>query len=656
MRVLVSDFTPAPFRVTTELDGELFRAGENVRVSTRARLHAGGPYADAGVRVVARLTPTTFRPQHPVAREFVFDTASPDWRQSAIHESQGQLDGQGDRETAFSLGESGVLYGRLTVESAVRDDRGKSVAGEASASYVGRDRFVGLKQDDWIWQQGKAAGFAALVIDALGAPAAGTPVSATVEYRQTVASRVKGAGNAYLTHFEHRWTEVGRFSLTPEGAPAAAAFTPERPGLYRLTARIADGAGREHTTSIERWAAGSGAVLWESGDGNALAVLPEKTELNVGDRARYLVQNPFPGARALVTIERYGVLKSWVTTFPESTAVVEFEVEPDFVPGFYLSVTVFSPRVARPLEEGQVDLGKPAFRLGYVTVPVRDPYKELLVEARADREVYRPREQVTVDLQVRPRQEGVKLPATELAVAVLDEAVFDLIQGGKNYYDVYKGFYTLDGLDLRTYNLLMQLVGRQKFEKKGASPGGDGGPDLALRSLFKFVSYWNPSLQPDAEGKARITFEVPDNLTGWRVLALAVTPGDRMGLGETTFKVNRPTELRPALPNQVTAGDRFEAGFTVMNRTERERTLTVTVEAKGPLAAPARIERQVTAPPYKRVGIWLPIATRGDGELILTASAADATDGDRLEQRLPVRKRLATETGATYDTTPGVAV
>ncbi len=76
--------------------------------------------------------------------------------------------------------------------------------------------------------------------------------------------------------------------------------------------------------------------------GIGLQIVPEKSEYRVGDKARYLVKNPFPGAKALITIERYGVMKSWVETFADSTQVVEFEVEPDFVPGFYLSVSVMS--------------------------------------------------------------------------------------------------------------------------------------------------------------------------------------------------------------------------------------------------------------------------------------------------------------------------
>src|SRR3546814_9056752 len=77
-----------------------------------------------------------------------------------------------------------------------------------------------------------------------------------------------------------------------------------------------------------------------------------------------------------------------------------------------------------------------------------------------------------------------------------------------------------------------------------------GGADLSLRSVEKFVAYWNPALKADAKGHAQFTFTTPDNLSGWRVLAMAVTPSDRMGLGQGGIKVSKPTELRSALPNQ----------------------------------------------------------------------------------------------------------
>src|SRR3546814_19245051 len=51
---------------------------------------------------------------------------------------------------------------------------------------------------------------------------------------------------------------------------------------------------------------------------------------------------------------------------------------PIYRPGAYLSVTVVSPRVAAPVKGG-VELGKPTFRMGYATLPVEDPYRELQV-------------------------------------------------------------------------------------------------------------------------------------------------------------------------------------------------------------------------------------------------------------------------------------
>ncbi|MFT4581274.1 MAG: hypothetical protein ACI8XZ_001011 [Gammaproteobacteria bacterium] len=157
--------------------------------------------------------------------------------------------------------------------------------------------------------------------------------------------------------------------------------------------------------------------------------------------------------------------------------------------------------------------------------------------------------------------------------------------GGDEYYDPYHEFNHLDNLDVGNYSLLSRLIGRQTFEKKGANPGGDGGGSITqLRNQFKFVSYWNPSLTPDSQGRARIEFEVPDNLTGWHIFALAVTPNDRMGLGSANIKVNRPTEIRPNLPNQLTEGDQFSAGFSVMNRTAQTRNVAVTISANDPLA------------------------------------------------------------------------
>lgn len=662
LRVLVSDFTTAPFRVTSEMNGDHFKAGDTVALHADARMHAGGAYTDAAVRVTSIIKSRHFESKHPLAQGFIFDSFQDGQDSLQVFDKTAPLNDNGEWNEDFTLPAIQIAYGALELEAAVQDDRGKTIAHVARADYFGVDRLVGLKSPQWIYQAKQPAAIPVVVVDDKGAPVAGVAVNVAIEKEFINSARVKGAGNAYLSDITVEWKQVATCAQTSKTAPQDCVFTPDSAGTYRLIAEIADSKGVKHKTTLNLWASGDDYVQWNNDTDSMLPIVPEKATYQIGDTARYLVKNPYPGASALVTIERYGVMDSFVTTLEGSTPVIEFPVKPDYMPGYYLSVIVQSPRVeAPPAEEGQVDLGKPAFRMGYVTVPVRDPVKQIDVSVKAAQEVYRPRDKVRLDLHAVPQSPTEGKEPVELTVAVLDEAVFDLISGGRSAFDPYEGFYSLDNLDLRNYSLMMRLVGRQKFEKKGANPGGDGGMDVDMRTLFKYVSYWNPAQKTDENGHATVEFEAPDNLTGWRVLVLAATPGDRLGLGEGNFKVNRPTELRPVMPNQVREGDEFMAGFSVMNRTDQTRTVRVSIEAAGDLAAEQALGKveEVTLEPYKRATVYMPLkaailpASRENPEGLISfkATGADDMDSDGTVYNLPVHKSRTIEVAAQYGTT-----
>jgi hypothetical protein len=378
LRVLVSDFTPSPFGVRTSLNGDLVQAGDELTAEARATLFSGGPYIDAEARITAQLVPRPFRSEHPVAAPFQFDTGMQP-ASIVLSQETTRVDAQGEARHTFRLAEdlgNQVVHGTVTVEGAVRDDRGRYVAGTASADFVAVDRLVGLRSTEWVFQEDEPATVQYLVVDGRGAPAAGTNVAIGIERLETKAARVRGAGTAYLTEFIDEWIAAGECSGVSAATPADCTFTPSDPGSYRLTATIRDTRDRPHTTVLNTWVIGQGQLVWRSGNDDALEIVPEETRYEIGDTARYLLKNPYPGAQALVTIERYGILKQWVQTLDSSTPVIEFAVEKDFMPGFYLSVLVMSPRVAMPPPEaGELDLGKPSFKLGYLAVPVADPYK-----------------------------------------------------------------------------------------------------------------------------------------------------------------------------------------------------------------------------------------------------------------------------------------
>lgn len=651
LRFLVSDFTPASFRTEGVLAGDLFGPGDELKVTTRATLYSGGAFTGANARVSARIEGRDYAPGTTVTRGYSFGSWDQRGRgEQSLGEQQGKVDGNGELGSRFNLEDNGIYYGRLLVESAVMDERGKYVSSLSSALYVSRDRFVGIKARDWLQQANRDAVFDLVVADPRGQLVAGTDIEVTLEKRVIRTARVQGPGDAFLLRNTGDWEATGncRVQSRADGSVACTLKMGE-PGSYRVLAKVLDTKGREYVSEEGVWVVGAGWVNWASDNDGSLEIVPESDKVKVGATARYLVKNPYPGARALITVERYGVLEKRSQVFTDSTAVVEVPVTRDMAPGFYLSVVVASPRVAKPIE-GEVDLGKPAFRMGYVKTEVEAPDKRIGVTLKPAREEYRPRDEVVAKLKATLPAGSAPQPLS-VAVVAIDEAVLALNAKGARYYDPVAGFNRLDALDVGNWNLVTRLIGRQKIEKKGANPGGDGGKSdgATLRNDFRYVALWQGELKLDAKGEAEIRFKAPDNLTGWRLLAIAVTPDDLFGLGETTIRVNRPTEIRPAMPNQLTEGDRFIARFTVMNRTARARTLDVRIDGSGATMMPLATKLALAA--YEQKVVELPVTTTAAGNVSFRASAGDASDRDALAHSVPVKARRIREVAANYAST-----
>lgn len=657
MRMLVSDFTPSPFRVTTDLNGVFFSNGDILEVETKARLHAGGPWSGGKARISANLTSVPFRPENPVSRNFYFDTSDNYERPSEelLYKRDGELDESGDTFSSFTVRSSNVLYGRITLESSVMDERGKYVAGRQTAMFSGRKHFIGLRNNSWLSKQNEETVVDVLVVNEHGEPNSGIPFTLIVEQLETKVAYIRGAGNAYEPNYSYDWTEKKRMEFISEAEPTKCIFIPDSPGSWRITAVIFDGTEEKHQSILRQWVIGQGRIIWEEPLGNTLEIIPESSKYEVGDTARYFVKNPFQGSKALISIERYGVIESWIETFDSGTPVLEFPIKEEYFPGFYLSVLVVSPRVGSEMPEADgPDLGKPSFRMGYVEVPVNSDNFKLDLNVTTDKNEYKPKDKVSINLNLAQKDKAAW--PVECAVIVLDEAVFDLIGAGEKYFDPYTGFYKPDHLDLENYNILMGLVGKIHFQNKGAAVSGDGGLSVDMRTVEKYIAYWNPSVVIGYGGNAAVEFDAPDNITGWRVLVISVTNKDKLGLSQASFKVNRETELRPVMPNQVREGDRFNAGFSVMNRTNEERIITVEIELAGAIDSAGvekKLQKTITLPSFKRETVFFNVVAKDHGKIDFKVIAGDEIDHDGLNYSIPVLPKISIQKAATFGTTEG---
>src|SRR3546814_3776727 len=69
-------------------------------------------------------------------------------------------------------------------------------------------------------------------------------------------------------------------------------------------------------------------------------------------------------------------------------------------------------------------------------------------------------------------------------------------------------------------------------------PGGGGGGDLSglTREDFRPVLLWKGNVPLDAKGRATVDVPLSDNLSGFRLVAIATDGSQYFGTGETTVR------------------------------------------------------------------------------------------------------------------------
>ena len=311
---------------------------------------------------------------------------------------------------------------------------------------------------------------------------------------------------------------------------------------------------------------------WYRHDHDRIDLIPDKPLYHVGETAKLLVKNPYKDVDALITYERFGILKHYQKKLNGGSQIIEIPIDQkDYAPGFYVSVHLIQGRVSEKIENN-VDLGKPSFKMGLARIEVVNPETQLALSVQTDQKDYNPNSLVKAKINIDQKGSTQKV---ELAIAVVDDKVLSLVGNYKRKFDIHRQFYSLPGLNVATSQMLTALIGRRHYGKKGAADGGDGASKNAIEAREAMLpqAYWNPSLITDQQGNASFEFEVPDNLTTWRILVVGVDKNHRFGFGEGTFTTSKKIMIEPALPNFVREGDRFDAKFTLFNRMGKDQDI-----------------------------------------------------------------------------------
>lgn len=360
---------------------------------------------------------------------------------------------------------------------------------------------------------------------------------------------------------------------------------------------------------------------------NKIAVVIEKPSYHLGEKARLLVRLPFADAKALVTIEKKNVVSKEVMDVKGNTLIKEYTVDDTFVPNAYISVIAFKPGAEQP-----------EYKVGYAEVVVDKTDKKLFLEVKPNADTYAPRDQVTVDLVAKDRND--KPVQSEITVAVVDEALIAIL--GNIDLDILPKFFQKIVFQTHTALTNVAMLKQLYFARKGVvggSGGKDGGDSIFTRSDFKNTAFYAASVLTDASGRAKVQFALPDNIGEFRIITIGHSKNNFFGAAEKTISVRQEVVVEETFPLIVRRGDDMRVGATVFNNSSQDKAIAVSLDADG-LSTPDDNRQTVAVKAGDRQFVtWsVRVADQKTNDIRYTITAADekTQKGDRIEKSVSI--------------------
>ncbi len=706
----VQEFRRPEFEVTARQESTgPYYVSEPATLAVDAEYFAGGPLGDAEVTWLVTTQQTTYRP--PNWDGFQFGIWQPWWigddsvvRESATRgsacfdcppggetqfaEYAGRTDAAGTHYLDVELGAGDLdLPQAITAEATVIDVNRQAWASRTDLLVHPSRVYVGLRSDRSFVEAATPLRYDLVVADVDGAPVAGRTVEVT-------AGRVEWQRNA------GDWAQVVVEPTTctitstadPTDGSMRCEFPTEIAGEYQVTAVVTDDAGRPNRTQTTTWVAGAGSGPVRLLEQQQVTLVPDRETYAVGETAELLVQVPFDATRGLITIAHAGIVGSETFTIEGGSAVIDIPIAEASVPGLTVQVDVVGTAV-RLGDDGTPAPGappRPAFATGQITLDVPPVTRALTVTASPAADQLEPGTDTSVTVSV-TGPDGQPASGAEVALVVVDEAVLALT--GYQLTDPLDIFYgplfpSLSSRYTRSSVLLTRddlLGGASKNDSAAAaesapdSPaaedagapaaraGGDAGePPIALRDDFEPVAVFAPGQRTGADGTITIPVPLPDTLTRYRVMAVAVDGAQRFGTGESTITARLPLMIRPTAPRFLNYGDQFEMPVVVQNQTDAPmevalavQVANLTVDGSTPIDADsAAAGTVVTVPANDRIEVRFPMRADAAGTARMRIAGVSGDASDAAEIDFPVYTPATSEAFATYGVIdePGQAV
>jgi uncharacterized protein YfaS (alpha-2-macroglobulin family) len=162
-----------------------------------------------------------------------------------------------------------------------------------------------------------------------------------------------------------------------------------------------------------------------------------------------------------------------------------------------------------------------------------------------------------------------------------------------------------------------------------------------------------PDLETGEYGTVTATFQLPDNLTTFQLMAVVDEGAQAYGSDSHQLQVAKPLMAQPALPRLLRTGDMALAGIVVHNN--RDAMAMVQVEATATGVTLAEGSRTVTVPANGALEVAFALSDPEPGQASFRFDVSAGDDRDVVEVKIPVVRPQPVEVVATMGTTRDIA-
>ena len=643
----VAEFKPPNFSLTLALDKTSASPGASVRANAKAAYLFGAPLqggtAQATVtRETASLAPKGwddywFGPQWfwPEQQPSVTTDVS----QSAL-----TLDQNGAASLDVPVPADLPFPMTYTVDVQATDVSHLSVDDSATFLALPGDATIGLSTDGVV-SAGSPLSIRAIVTDADGKAISGRGIHVELQ-KMTYTSATQTVEGGDQADEAVKYATVDTADATSGSGPVNVSLKPPDPGPYRIRANFSGAQSDAGATDVQAFAFGPGVIDWGGAQTTTVDVHLDKKTYKVGESAKVLIASPFDRSDVYVAVVRNDVLYATTLHDVKGAPTVRIPITPDMLPNAAVEAVVVrrGPNLST-VKPGSLDslsrVGVTAF-----DVDVTDRYLKLAIAP--ERATVEPGGSERVGFTLTGA--GGKPASGEIVAMAVDDAILQL--SGYRLPDLVKVVYAAQPISTRfgdnRQNLVLQT--QKAPAEKGYGYGGGylGGPaSTRVREIFKQLAFYGTAVA-DSQGHASVTIPVPDNLTTWRVMAVAVGTDDaHFGTNDATFVATKPLILNPLLPQFARPGDRFDLGASVLSRDQTSATLSLAANLSGALAFasgdPTSTRADESPPTGTMAAYRFPVTVGTPAPTTVSFTGTAGAISDAFKVPFEVRDRATTE-------------